>query len=566
MRGREVFEHISEEACRELEAIVEPENITTDPVICEGYTGRGFDRHIFWFYGVSRPPAAVIMPKTTDEVVRIVKTCNRFGIPFIPMSTYGMAVFGPCYRDDIMIIDLKRMDKMVIDAKNMYAIVEPGVVYAQLQGEILRKGLVSVVPGGGGQVSVLANSFVCGMGLFNYRIELLSQRRLNGVEWVTPEGEVYRMGSLVVDDDSWYWRDGLGPDTTGLLHGIVSWGGSMGIVTRISTKLYPLQSEKLEPEGIGPTSYIKLPPTVRWYNIDFPTEESCRKAMREIERARIGAVVNRVPAYWRDMAKSRGDLAFRNDFWQRWNQMTPEKVAESRVLRVLLIGRTSQKQLEYEEKVLTDIVNETGGTIRPARQVDEATFMAANSPGMWKVTGTFGEGDGVIESGRCIDKTREIYITKLLNYEYKSDFLDQKGDSPWYTPFGFGRVYYSELHGWPDAGKVDPEGLDYQPGIMDRIIRWRVSEAHKLTLETGAKCFFFGQVQPMKLTEPAQQHFNVWIDRFKKEFDPKGLSAPGQPYIPDRMYQEQFPEAITDDMRQAVKKAEAGPWMGNPES
>ena len=565
MIGREVFDNIPEEACRELEAIVGAQNMTTDPVIREGYTGRGMDRQIFWFYGASRAPTAIILPKTTDEVVRIVKTCNRFNIPYIPMCTLGMACFAPAFRDDIMIIDLKRMDKMEIDEKNMFAIVEPGVVYAQLQGEILKKGLTSVVPGGGGQVSVLANSFVCGMGLFNYRIDFLSQRRLNGVEWVTPDGQVYRMGSLLAGEDSWYWREGPGPDATGLLHGIVSWGGGMGIITRISTKLYPIQSQKPEPEGIGPNTVVKLPPTARWYNVDFSTEESCRKAMSEIERARIGAVINRVPAYWRDLAKSRGDLAFRNDFWQRWNQRTPEEVAASRVLRVLLIGRASQKQLEYEEGVLTDIVNEAGGTLRPARQVDEATFMAANSPGMWKTTGFFGECDGGIETPRCIDKTREIYINKLLNYEHKSDFLDQKGDSPWYMPFVFGRLYYSELHGWPDPGKADPDDPAYQPGIMDRILRWRTSETHKISLETGMKSFFFGQVQPQGLAEPAHQHFSVWIDKFKKEFDPKGLAAPGQPYIPDRLYKEHFPEAITDDMREAVKKVEAGPWMGNPE-
>lgn len=65
------------------------------------------------------------------------------------MCTYGMACFGPAFRNEIIIIDLKRMDKMVIDDKNMFAIVEPGLVYAQLQGEILKKELTSVVPGGG---------------------------------------------------------------------------------------------------------------------------------------------------------------------------------------------------------------------------------------------------------------------------------------------------------------------------------------------------------------------------------------------------------------------------------
>jgi len=118
----------------------------------------------------------------------------------------------------------------------------------------------------------------------------------------------------------------------------------------------------------------------------------------------------------------------------------------------------------------------------------------------------------------------------------------------------------------PDAGKVDPEGPDYQPGMMDRILRWRTSETNKISLGTGMKSFFFGQVQPQRLAEPSNQHYSVWIDRFKKEFDPKGLAAPGQPYIPDRMYQEHFPEAITDDMREAVKEVETSSWMGNPEA
>ena len=563
MKGTEVFDYIPEEACRELEAIVGTEHMTTDPAIREGYTGRGFDRQVYWWQGISRRPAAVIQPLTADEVARIVKTCNRFNIPYIPMVTFGMCFSSPSYRDDIMLIDLKRMNGMEIDEKNMFVTVEPGIVYAQLQGEILKKGLVSIVPGGGGQVSVLANAFTCGMGLFNYRIDYLAQRRLNGAEWVTPEGDIYRIGSLTVDDDSWYWRDGPGPDVSGLLHGIISWAGGMGIITKMSTKLYPLYPHKFEPEGIGPGTHIKLPENMRWYNIGFSTEEACRNAMREIERERIATVVNRVPAYWRDVAKSKGDLAYRNDFWQRWNQATPEQVASNRILRVLLIGRASQQQLEYEANVLTDIVNEVGGTIRPAKQVDEATFFAVNSPGMWKATGFFGECDGGIESTRCIDRTREIYINKLLNYEHKDDFLDQKGDSPWYMPFTFGRIYYTELHGWGDPAKIDPEDPECQPGMIDRILRWRTSNTHRISLETGMKSFFFGQVQPARLQEPANQHFGMWVERIKNEFDPKGLSAPGQPYAPDKAYEMCHPEAITEEMQQAVQQAERGPWLGN---
>jgi hypothetical protein len=132
-------------------------------------------------------------------------------------------------------------------------------------------------------------------------------------------------------------------------------------------------------------------------------------------------------------------------------------------------------------------------------------------------------------------------------------------------PFNMGRVYYTELHGWPDAAKVDPDNPDYQPGIMDRILRWRTSETHGISLETGMKSFFYGQVQPAKPAQPAHQHYSVWVDRFKKEFNPKELASPGQPYIPDRLIESKFPGAVTDNLRQMVKKIESGPWTGNPE-
>jgi len=567
MRGQEVFEHISEDACRALEAIVGPEYITTDPIVCDAYTGRGFDRQTLWFQGVSSTPAGIILPESTEQVARIVRTCNRYGVPYTPMSTYGMTFGGPCFRDDIIIIDLKRMNKLWLDDKNMYAILEPGVTYAQLHGEILKRGLIACMPGGGGGVSVLANTFVNGMGLFNYRINFSSQRRLNGVEWVTPEGEVYYFGSLVEGDDSWYWQDGLGPNVTGLLHGITSWGGAMGIVTRISTKLYPFQPEKLEPDGIGPNTHVKMPTDrVRWYNVSFTAEDSLEKTVHEMGRSRIGFVINRIPAHWRDIARARGDLAFRNEFWERWNQKVPEELAERRIVRICLVGRASQKQLEYEEQVLTDIVNENGGTLLPTRQIDEASFFAANSLGMWKPTGFFGECDGGMESPTCSRATRQSYMKRFDENEYKSDFLDHKGDSPWYMPFAMGRVHYTELHGWPDAAKVDPDDPEYQPEMVRRMMRWRFSEAEKIIIEKGNQSFFGSLIQPLRVFAPAFHNYHLWLDRFKKEFDPKGLSAPGQPYIQDRMVDELFPDSITDEMKEAIKKTEAGPWMGNPQS
>jgi hypothetical protein len=567
MKGQEVYEYISEDACLALESIVGPEYVSTDPVICDAYVGRGFDREVLQASGICRAPAAVVLPETTEEVVRIVKTCNRYKIPFIPMSTYGMAFGGPNFRDDFLFIDLKRMNKMWLDEKNMYVVVESAVNFAQMHGEALKWGLIGCLPGGGGGVSVLANSLVNGMGLFNHRITYASQRRWNGIEWVSPEGEIYRMGSLVEGDDSWYWQDGLGPNVSGLMHGITGWGGAMGIVTKMSTKLYPIAAEKLETEGISYDSCVKLPEDrMKWYNAAFSSEEDVEKALREIAKAGIGFVVNRVPGLWRDIAKSRGNLAYRNMFWKSWGKRTREEVSGRRVLRVLLVGRASKAQLEYEEQVFKDITEKSGGRILEARQVDEASFFAVNSLDMWQPTGMFGDCDVGMESLRCIRAMGESWRTKETEREYVDDFLDPKGDTPWYMSYNMGRLYYSELHAWPDATQMDRGDVAYKPGLPERFMRWRVSEAGKIITETGGQSFFQSLVTPTRLFSPAFQNYDLWIDRFKKDFDPNEISAPGQPYIYDKMVEEVFPQAVTDELKETIAKVADGPWNGNPEA
>ncbi|RJQ36459.1 MAG: FAD-binding oxidoreductase [Dehalococcoidia bacterium] len=567
MIGQEVFKNISEEACRALESVVGPEYLSTDPVLCSAYVGRGFDRQIFLFNEISRAPAAVIMPENTEQVARIVKVCNLYKIPFTPMSSYGMAFGGPNFRDDFLFIDLKRMNHMWLDEKNMYVVLEPAVYFAQMHGDTLKRGLIGCVPGGGGGTSVLANSLVNGMGLFNYRITYAAQRRWNGIEWVSPEGEIYRFGSLVAGDDSWFWQDGPGPNLSGLLHGITGWGGAMGIVTKMSTKLYPYPPRKLEPEGISYDSCVKLPEDrEKWYNFSFSNEADVEKALDEIARARIGFIVNRVPSFWRDIARTRGDLAYRNRFWELWEPQTREEVSGRRILRVLLVGRSGQAELEYEERVLMDIVNENNGKLLKARQVDEASFFAVNSLGMWQPTGMFGDCDTGMETMKAIREMGERWRKRETEKEYTADFLDPKGDTPWYMAYNMGRLYYSELHAWPDAAQMDRgDKAEHKPGLEDRFMRWRVSEAGRIIIETGNQGFFYSLVTPVRVFAPALQNYDVWLDRMKAEFDPNGISAPGHPYIFDEIVDKVFPGAITDELKDAVKKVAEGPWNGNPE-
>ena len=148
---------IPREAYQALENVVGPDWISEDPAVCHAYRRGG------WFFMTLDypkgcvPPACVVLPSSTEEVQAIVRICNRYKIPFVPVGS-GWVAFGSYpTKPDMIVIDMKRMRKLVIDAKNMYAVVEPGVTYGELHVEAWKKGLWYVTVGSGSQTRVLSN-------------------------------------------------------------------------------------------------------------------------------------------------------------------------------------------------------------------------------------------------------------------------------------------------------------------------------------------------------------------------------------------------------------------------
>jgi len=535
--------------------------VTTDPAECQAYTGRGYFFEFIWWPGISHRPSGVILPETTEQVARIIKVCSHYGIPYLPGSTFGwLPISSTNLRDDFLVIDLKRLNTLEIDEKNMYALVGSGITYSHLQAEAMKRDLHTMLPSGGGGVGVIANHLSYGVGPLCYRITTSSVRRMNGVEWVTPEGEIVRMGSLVNGDDSGYWHGGLGSSLIGLLKGLSAWGGSMGIVTRMALKLYPFQPQRLEPDGVGCNSCVNLPPRMRWYNISFASEEGLQEAIREIGKTQIAAYVNRVPAYMREISRCRGSVEFRNMFWQSWSQLTPEALGEIHIVRVLLIGYTSQQQLEYEDRVLMDIVEENGGTPLRTRQSDEACFLYSCAPDVWMATGSqllFTIG---YESLRCIFQTGQEFQRRWTK-DYKEDALDQYSEPPWYMPVELGRVAYSECDGYYDTSRLEPEGPQFDYELLQRSHQFPQSVMAAIEATTGWPGGENTHTRCSYTSDAAYHNTPVWVERFQKEFNPKGLSNTGLPYIGDKLATV-FPKMITDEIKETVKRVKEAKWRG----
>jgi len=548
---------ITEEAYSELGAIVGAEYITRDPVMCQAYNGRGYGREAFWYQGVTQKPYCVVMPKSTQEVSRIVRLCYRYDIPYTSGSTYQAAAASAMFRTDFVMIDLQRMDKIVIDGKNMYAILEPGIIYAQFQAELTKRDMYFMAPGGGGQPSVVSNQMFQGQGVLCYRICPWPERRMNGAEWVTPEGEVVQCGIFMDNQEHAFWGQAPGPDLLGIFKGNTAWWGTLGILTKISTKVYPFQPEPLVPDGVQREAALNLPPRVRYQNYTLPNEDALKNAMREIGREQIGAAMNRVPAFWRTIGRSHS----RQDFWDLWLKVTPEEVAKTHILRVLFVGYTSLKQLEYEMRVAEDIiVKKYGGVARRTKQTDDGTFQYSIVTGMWKPTGMYASemvGMGAYRATWQINAD-EIEVTK--NYIKGGVFFDQYGEHPWYAPFNLGRVIYSEHMAQVDCEKIDPANPRFDMNSVGGLLTFLESEVPKLLVKYGwANLFGNGHINSKLLLGPTMHNYHIWTQKIKSEFDPKDVCRKGLADHID-MIIAGAPMIITEDFKATAKQVAESGW------
>jgi FAD/FMN-containing dehydrogenase len=186
----------------------------------------------------AQPPRKVdyiVMPKTVDEVQKIVVLANKKEIPVTPMggsfTTSGLAV--PVKGG--MVMDLKRMNKIIeVNDKSRYAVVEAGVSQGALI-DYLNKHyphLQHSTPEAPPITTVVGNALIRGHGHISPRYGIHSEL-INGMEVVLPTGEICKVGSCCVSP-YWFTRGPL-PDLPGLF---IGWHGTTGIVTKLSIQLF----------------------------------------------------------------------------------------------------------------------------------------------------------------------------------------------------------------------------------------------------------------------------------------------------------------------------------------
>lgn len=203
----------------ELEKIVGKERMSTKVADLYVY---GFDASIHHV-----TPDAIVRPANAQEVSEIVKLANRTKTPVIPRGA-GTAMCGHTVPvKGGIIIDMTQMNKIKeIRVEDLYCVVEPGVIYDRLNGELGKRGFwFPATPGSGEACTIggMVATNASGMRAIKYGA---TRDYVLGLEVVLPTGEIIHTGTRTLKNSSGYQLDRL----------MVGSEGTLGIITEITMR------------------------------------------------------------------------------------------------------------------------------------------------------------------------------------------------------------------------------------------------------------------------------------------------------------------------------------------
>ncbi len=180
-------------------------------------------------------PDLVVFPSSAEEVSKIMKLANQYLFPVIPRGQGSGLTGGSVPMYGGLILVFTRMNRILeIDAENLIAVVEPGVITFDLQQEAAKYGLFYPPdPASFKYSSIGGNVAECAGGPNSLKYGVTRDYVL-GLEVVKPTGEIIRTGVKTM-------KGVVGYDLTRLFVGSE---GTLGIVTKIIMKLIPLPEAK----------------------------------------------------------------------------------------------------------------------------------------------------------------------------------------------------------------------------------------------------------------------------------------------------------------------------------
>jgi glycolate oxidase len=175
-------------------------------------------------------PDAAAWPLNTDQVSEIIKLANRDYFPIIARGA-GTSLAGLAVpQQGGLILDMGRMDKIIdINIEDRLVVVQPGVIYADLDRSLMRYGFFFPPDPASGAVCTLGGNVATNAGGIKGAKYGTTKDYVLALEVVLADGRVIHTGSKCMKSSSGY-------DLTKLFVGSE---GTLGVVTEITLKINP---------------------------------------------------------------------------------------------------------------------------------------------------------------------------------------------------------------------------------------------------------------------------------------------------------------------------------------
>jgi len=182
------------------------------------------------------PPLAVVLPRTTAEVVAAIRICADMGVPIVPRGAGTSLAGGSLPTADSVILGVARMNQVLeIDYPNRFIRVQAGITNLSVTGAVEGEGFFYAPDPSSQLACAIAGNIAMNSGGAHCLKYGVTTNNLMGVKLVTAEGEVVEIGGAHLDP--------AGYDLLGVICGSE---GQLGVVTEATLRILAA------PEGARP--------------------------------------------------------------------------------------------------------------------------------------------------------------------------------------------------------------------------------------------------------------------------------------------------------------------------
>lgn len=273
-------------------------------------------------------PEAVVRPQSAGEISRIMKLANRERIAVTPRGGGSGLSGGAVPVCGGIVLSLDRMNRILeIDADNLCAVVEPGVITNEIDSAVRERGLFFA-----GYPMSLQSCFIGGNVAENagggkavkYGV---TGRYIIGLEVVTPEGDIAEFGGKLVKNVTGY-------DMIGLMVGSE---GTLGIFTKIVIKLLPRPTRIVDLLVLfpDPEAAIRAVPTIMTQARIIPT------AIEFMDLLSIQTTIPTLPAK---------DIRFRYEIYNEAGQLL-----NGALVQLCFLDASTQKRIDAPDFITASL-------------------------------------------------------------------------------------------------------------------------------------------------------------------------------------------------------------------